>query len=89
MCDAYIGLAHVAREDDVHEGYFIPKGTIVVANVWEMNRDPEIPGADVHTFNPERYLDEKGEALQGLPRSKEDDHHTFSRFVQQPSSSLN
>lgn len=28
------GVAHVSREDDVHRGYFIPKGTIVVPNIW-------------------------------------------------------
>jgi cytochrome P450 len=28
------GVAHVSREDDIHRGYFIPKGTIVIPNIW-------------------------------------------------------
>jgi len=28
------GVPHVATEDDVYKGYFIPKGAIVVPNVW-------------------------------------------------------
>lgn len=27
-------LPHSASEDGIYEGYFIPKGTIVIANVW-------------------------------------------------------
>ncbi|KAH6904896.1 cytochrome P450 [Coprinopsis sp. MPI-PUGE-AT-0042] len=37
-----IGLQHQSTEDDVYEGYFIPKGTLVIFNVWAMNRDPEL-----------------------------------------------
>ncbi|KAG9048562.1 hypothetical protein FS837_012503 [Tulasnella sp. UAMH 9824] len=28
------GLAHALREDDIYEGYFIPKGTTVIGNLW-------------------------------------------------------
>jgi cytochrome P450 len=28
------GIAHRAAEDDIHEGYFIPKGTLVIPNIW-------------------------------------------------------
>ena len=28
------GIAHVASEDDIVNGYFIPKGTILYGNVW-------------------------------------------------------
>jgi hypothetical protein len=27
-------LPHLVRTDDVHEGYFIPKGSLVIANLW-------------------------------------------------------
>ena len=28
------GVPHVSIEDDVYEGYFIPKGISVMANIW-------------------------------------------------------
>ncbi|KAG8965055.1 hypothetical protein FRC05_003370 [Tulasnella sp. 425] len=28
------GLPHVSREDDIYGGYFIPKGTTVIPNLW-------------------------------------------------------
>lgn len=30
----YIGLAHVSAEDSEYDGYFIPKGAIVMTNTW-------------------------------------------------------
>ncbi|KZV75180.1 cytochrome P450 [Peniophora sp. CONT] len=68
------GLPHQSTEDDFYEGHFIPKGTVVIANVWEMNRDPEIFGADAHQFNPSRYLGERGEASPG---TRDDGHYSF------------
>lgn len=29
-----IGVPHASSEDDHSQGYFIPKGTIIVANQW-------------------------------------------------------
>ncbi|KAG7451824.1 cytochrome P450 [Guyanagaster necrorhizus] len=29
-----LGLPHSVSEDDVHSGYFIPKGSVVLANIW-------------------------------------------------------
>lgn len=28
------GVPHASREDDIYGGYFIPKGTAVIANIW-------------------------------------------------------
>ncbi|KAH8094866.1 cytochrome P450 98A3 [Cristinia sonorae] len=49
------GIAHRLMVDDEYNGYFIPKGTIAIANVWAMMRDPEdYPEPDV--FKPERFI---------------------------------
>ena len=35
-----IAFPHRCMEDDVHDGYFIPKGTIVFANIWYCRSSP-------------------------------------------------
>ncbi|KAH8999824.1 cytochrome P450 [Lactarius hatsudake] len=50
-----LGIAHRLVEDDVVQGYRIPKGAIILPNIWAMNmneRQYEHP----ERFNPERYL---------------------------------
>ncbi|KAE9385572.1 cytochrome P450 [Gymnopus androsaceus JB14] len=51
-----LAVPHVLMEDDWYEGYFIPKGTSCIPNVWSMNRDKEVYGADADKFRPERFL---------------------------------
>lgn len=29
-----MGVPHLTTQDDVYEGYFIPKGTLILANIW-------------------------------------------------------
>jgi cytochrome P450 len=72
-----VGLPHCSIQDDWYEGHFIPAGTIVIANVWHLNRDPEIYGADSTRFNPARHLDEKGRVAPGPTDSKEEGHFTY------------
>ena len=50
-------------QDDVYNGYFIPKDTFILANVWAMNHDPEI-FPEPNTFRPERWLEPSPRALQ-------------------------
>ncbi|KAI0920460.1 hypothetical protein AcV5_010187 [Taiwanofungus camphoratus] len=53
-----LSIAHLLMEDDVYEGYFIPKGTVVLPNVWLILHDEErYPGP--LKFWPERYADSK------------------------------
>ena len=71
---------HRSTQDDYYEGYFVPKGSIVIANAWELNHDPDVYGADVHEFNPARHLDASGNLLPGPPGSKDEGHFTFGVY---------
>ncbi|KAJ3557933.1 hypothetical protein NM688_g1205 [Phlebia brevispora] len=52
-----LGIPRSAMEDDWYDGYFIPKGTTVIENLWAMGRNPDdFPEPD--EFRPERILDE-------------------------------
>ncbi|KAJ7244888.1 cytochrome P450 [Mycena rebaudengoi] len=55
-----LGVPHATTEDDVYEGYFIPKGSTVLGNIWAMTRDTSVYGADSNEFNPERYFNPDG-----------------------------
>ncbi|KAF2099031.1 putative O-methylsterigmatocystin oxidoreductase [Rhizodiscina lignyota] len=50
------GVPHAAAEDDEYLGYRIPKGAIVIGNLWSINMDVSIYG-DPQNFRPERWLE--------------------------------
>lgn len=50
-----LGLPHATVEDDLYQNFFIPKGSIVVANLWAMLHDP-IDYPEPEKFNPDRFL---------------------------------
>ncbi|KAI0264172.1 cytochrome P450 [Gloeopeniophorella convolvens] len=54
-----MGLPHASSEDDVYKGFFIPKGSIIIANAWAILHDPEVY-PDPDTFMPERFLNADG-----------------------------
>ncbi|KIK57867.1 hypothetical protein GYMLUDRAFT_736512 [Collybiopsis luxurians FD-317 M1] len=58
---APLAMPHATTADDVYKGYFIPKGTIVMPNVWSMLRDEKVYGARTEEFNPGRFLIEIAE----------------------------
>ncbi|KAK4501592.1 hypothetical protein PRZ48_007401 [Zasmidium cellare] len=51
-----LGVPHVALEDDVYEGYHIPKGAILHANHYLISREESVYPSGSE-FNPERFLD--------------------------------
>jgi cytochrome P450 len=63
--------------DDWYEGMFIPKGTICIANLWHMNRDPEVYGQNTEDFDPTRYLDIPGEMAPGESHIREEGHFSY------------
>lgn len=51
-----LGVPHITTEDDVYDGYFIPKGAMVFANHFLISREPtKYP--DPNEFRPERWLE--------------------------------
>jgi len=51
-----LGIPHKSIEDDSYLGYHIPKGCVVVPNIWAMNRDEELYTRP-DEFIPERFVD--------------------------------
>ncbi|KAM7218648.1 Cytochrome P450 [Rhypophila decipiens] len=73
-----IGLPRRSTEEITYNGYVIPKGTTLIANVWNIHRDPENYGPDAHLFNPGRFIDEStGQIKSGPQGTKEEGHVTF------------
>lgn len=52
-------LPHCSTEDDVYKGYFIPKGSIVLPNLWAMMNN-EQKYTSPRQFMPERFLSAEG-----------------------------
>ncbi|KAI4325444.1 hypothetical protein MLD38_030845 [Melastoma candidum] len=57
-------LLHETAEDSEISGYFIPKKTRVMINVWAIGRDPAA-WDDPDTFRPSRFLREKAPDFKG------------------------
>ncbi|KAJ8585094.1 cytochrome P450 [Rhizopogon salebrosus TDB-379] len=49
-------LPHYTSDEDIYEGFRVPKGTIVFPNIWAISRD-NVSGIAPDQFAPERFLD--------------------------------
>ncbi|KAI0027873.1 cytochrome P450 [Vararia minispora EC-137] len=72
-----LGVPHVSDEDVWYEGMFIPKGTAYIVNMQACNADPDLYGMDAARFNPDRYLDEKGQLKPSPPDTKDEGHISY------------
>ncbi|KAG1840822.1 cytochrome P450 [Suillus subalutaceus] len=61
-------IDHCTTEDDIHDGYYIPKGSLIIPNIWFMLNDPETY-ANPSEFNPERFLAKDGKEPETDPRT--------------------
>ncbi|KZT09665.1 cytochrome P450 [Laetiporus sulphureus 93-53] len=80
-----MGVPHRVDEDDIYNGYFIPKGSTVVGNVWAIHMNPErFPNPKA--FMPERFYEPGKPSRWGSgPDSQDRDHYAFGwgrRFCQ-------
>ncbi|KAG9218210.1 hypothetical protein CCMSSC00406_0005891 [Pleurotus cornucopiae] len=56
---AAIGVPHSSTKDDIYRDYYIPKGSIIFANIWGMSHDSSVyPNPEA--FQPERFLNPDG-----------------------------
>ncbi|KAH7910607.1 cytochrome P450 [Hygrophoropsis aurantiaca] len=53
------GVPHATYTEDIYNGYYIPKGAMVIPNVWAMTRN-EAKYPNPEEFKPERFLDGNG-----------------------------
>ncbi|KAL4072597.1 cytochrome P450 [Scleroderma yunnanense] len=54
-----LGVPHMTSTSDIYEGYYIPKGCIVIFNIWAMTRGH----SDPKFFDPTRHLTPDGKIL--------------------------
>ncbi|KAL2871204.1 cytochrome P450 [Aspergillus lucknowensis] len=55
-----MGIPHTCTEDDTYDGYHIPKGSLIMTNIWNFTHD-EASYKDPEIFNPGRFLGESPE----------------------------
>ncbi|XP_036887801.1 cytochrome P450 2U1 isoform X2 [Sturnira hondurensis] len=58
-----LAIPHMTSEKTVLQGYTIPKGTVIVPNLWSVHRDPAI-WEKPEDFDPSRFLDDEGQLLK-------------------------
>ncbi|TFK32635.1 OrdA protein [Crucibulum laeve] len=62
------GVPHTATEDGIVAGWFVPKGAIILANLWNMLHDPQVY-PEPFNFDPERHIAQAGKPAQRDPRN--------------------
>ncbi|XP_050037953.2 cytochrome P450 2U1-like [Dermacentor andersoni] len=61
-----LGLPRECAEDVVVGDFFLPKGTVVLPNIWAVHNDPTL-WKEPTKFDPGRYLNEDGTLLSHKP----------------------
>ncbi|XP_041462577.1 cytochrome P450 2U1-like [Lytechinus variegatus] len=64
-CPGPLGVPHGSKEDAKFHGFDIPKGTVVIANLYAVLHDPNV-FPEPQKFNPSRYLDDQGQLKTSL-----------------------
>ncbi|KAJ7156841.1 cytochrome P450 [Mycena crocata] len=61
------GVPHRVTEDHIHKGWFLPEGSLVIANIWKMAHDPQVYSNPME-FEPERFIAKDGKDAALDPR---------------------
>ncbi|VDC03998.1 unnamed protein product [Peniophora sp. CBMAI 1063] len=62
-----MAIPHKLVQDDTYGGYRLPKGALIIPNVWGMLHDPEVY-ANPHDFKPDRFIARDGRPAEPDPR---------------------
>ncbi|KZL71681.1 cytochrome p450 oxidoreductase [Colletotrichum tofieldiae] len=62
-----MGLPHTSSEETTYEGYRIPKGAMLMPNIWWFTHDPAVY-KDPMEFRPERHIEDHGCKPEPDPR---------------------
>jgi cytochrome P450 family 2 subfamily J len=58
-----LNLPHCNTEEVTINGYVIPERSLIISNLWAIHHDPKL-FPDPETFRPERFINEKGQAVK-------------------------
>ncbi|KAB8256198.1 O-methylsterigmatocystin oxidoreductase [Aspergillus pseudonomiae] len=54
-----LGAPHITQEDQIWDGYLLPRGALLLPNIWAFTHDPSVYH-DPMVFKPERFLEGNG-----------------------------
>ncbi|KAJ3567440.1 hypothetical protein NP233_g6373 [Leucocoprinus birnbaumii] len=74
------GVPHLTTEDDIYEGFYIPRNCIIFANAFAMLHDEDI-FPDPKEFIPERFLKNDRELRDDLPNPERFASFGFGRRI--------
>lgn len=63
---AALGIPRECAKDVVIDGFFIPKGTVVLPNIWAVHQDPAL-WKEPEKFMPGRFLNDDGSIISHKP----------------------
>ncbi|EXJ76278.1 uncharacterized protein A1O5_00786 [Cladophialophora psammophila CBS 110553] len=71
------GTPHATTEDDWYEGYFIPKGSVVMLNWWAIHFDPKIR-QNPFTYDPSRFLHDPYSTAEAVNAANPNDRDHYA-----------
>ncbi|EED82984.1 predicted protein [Postia placenta Mad-698-R] len=81
-----LGVPHKTEEDDIYNGHLIPKGSIVIGNIWAIHMDP-VRYPNPTSFKPERFYhpDEKLDWGSGPDTNNHDQRFCSGKHIAEAS----
>ncbi|OAL34607.1 hypothetical protein AYO20_06024 [Fonsecaea nubica] len=71
------GTPHATTEDDWYDGYFIPKGSVIMLNWWAIHFDPKLR-ENPFTYDPTRFLNDPYTTAEAVNAANPNDRDHYS-----------